>query len=342
MATVSDVAEKAGVSVSTASRVLSGRGYAAPETRRLVLEAARELGFVPNRIARSLRTRETHMIGLLIGDVENPFYSSIASNVESVTRAAGYNVVLCNSDDDPEIERELLTLLQGMRVDGLIVTPTLKNRTHLSHMLERGIVIVQIDRKVEGLEADAILVDNEGCAQAAIEHLIAAGHTRIGMLPGDLDVPTAQERLAGYRKALENHGLPVNKKLIKPGSFHREHAVEDAMELVRSDPQPTALLTANNLLAEAALIALADAGLTVPQDMSLIAFDNVPWMRLTKPPLTTVRQPVADMAQSAAELMLRRLGGEGETTPSTVVFQAELVERASVARVGAAVKAVPT
>ena len=340
MATVSDVAKRAGVSVSTASRVLSGRGYAAPETRRLVLDTARELGFVPNRIARSLRTQETHMIGLLIGDVENPFYSAIASNVESVTRASGYNVVLCNSDDDAAIEREFLTLLQSMRVDGLIVTPTLKNRKHLRGMLDRGIVIVQIDRKVEGLEADAILIDNQGGARTAVEHIIAAGHSRIGMLSGDPDVSTAQERLAGFRKALADHGIAVDEDLIKPGSFHREHAIEDAIELVTATPAPTAILAANNLLAEAALIGIAESGLKVPDDISLVGFDSVPWMRVTNPPLTAVRQPVADMAHSAAELLLRRLRGEGEKTPNTVVFQADLVERASVAHL-TPTKAVP-
>ena len=128
MATIADVAKKAGVSVSTAARVLSGRGYAAAETRRLVLEAAKDLGYVPNQIARSLRTRQTQMVGLLIGDVENFFYSVLAKNVESVAKGAGYHVVLCNSDDDPEIEREYLKLLDAMRVDALIVTPTSRNR----------------------------------------------------------------------------------------------------------------------------------------------------------------------------------------------------------------------
>ncbi len=330
MATVSDVAERAGVSVSTASRVLSGRGYAAPETRQKVLRAARELGFVPNRIARSLRTRETRLIGLLVGDVENPFYSAIASNVESVAGAAGYNVVLCNSNDEPERERELLTLLQGMRVDGLIVTPTLRNRRALSHLLDRGIVIVQVDRKVQGLEADAILVDNEGGAHAAVEHIVSAAHTNIGMLTGDVEVPTAQQRLAGYKRALEEHGIPLRDELIKLGSFRREHAVEDAVDLIKSTPEPTAILAANNLLAEAALIALAEAGLRVPDDMSLVAFDDVPWMRVTNPPITTVRQPVGDMARGAAELVLRRLGERGLGTPTTVVFQAELLTRGSV------------
>lgn len=332
MATVADVARKAGVSVSTAARVLSGRGYAAEETRRLVLEAAKELGYVTNQIARSLRTRQTRMIGLLIGDVENSFYSTIAKNVESVAKAAGYHVVLCNSDDDPEIEREYLQLLDGMRVDALIVTPTAKNRRRLARLIETGVVIVQADRRVEGLDADAIVVDNEAGSASAVEHLVDAGHVRIGILAGELGVQTADQRLAGYRRALKEHGIAISEALIKSGSFHREHAVEDALELIRAKPAPTAIFATNNILAEATLVALDQEGLRVPRDLSVVAFDDVQWMSMVEPPLTAVRQPVADMARSAAELALRRLREGREERPSTMVFRTELVERGSVAQ----------
>src|ERR671937_308174 len=305
MVTIADVAKHAGVSVSTAARVLSGRGYASDETRRIVLEAARALGYVPNQIARSLRTRRTRTIGLLIGDVENSFYSTIAKNVESVATRAGYHVVLCNSDDEPEVEREYLRLLDGVRVDG----------------------------RVEGLEADAILVDNEAGGYSGVEHLIEAGHDRIGILAGDVNVLTASQRLAGYERALKEHALPVRRELIKVGSFHREHAIEDATELIGVEPRPTAIFAANNILAEACLIALADLGLRVPRDMSVVGFDDVPWMGMVNPPLTTVRQPVADVARSAAELMLRRLEGDGQAQPSTQVFRTELLVRGSVAAV---------
>lgn len=333
MATIADVAKRAGVSVSTAARVLSGRGYAAEDTRRLVLEAAKELGYVPNQIARSLRTRRTRMIGLLIGDVENAFYSTIAKNVESVAKHAGYHVVLCNSNDDPDLEREYLKLLEGMHVDGLIVTPTLRNRRHLAHLLQKDIVIIQIDRKVDRLGADAILVDNEPGAHAAVTHIISAGHSNIGILPGDLDVPTARQRLTGYERALKEHGIPIRQQLVKAGSFHREHAIEDATDLIRARPAPTAIFAANNILAEASLMALADMGMKVPRDMSLVAFDEVQWMGMVTPPVTTVRQPAADMARSAAELMLRRLREDGQGPPSTIVFRTELLVRGSVAPV---------
>jgi LacI family transcriptional regulator len=333
VATVADVARAAGVSVSTAARVLSRNGYASDATRRVVLEAARDLGYVPNQIARSLRTKQTRLVGLLIGDVENTFYSVIARNVESAAKDAGYHVVLCNSDDDPKIEREYLQLLEGMHVDALIVTPTSKNRRHLARFIQEGIVVVQVDRRIEGLQADAVLVDNEAGAASAVSHLIAAGHSRIGILTGELEVTTASERLTGYERALKDHGIAVRPSLVRSGSFHREHAIEDATALIRSKPAPTAIFAANNILAEGALIALEQQRLRVPRDVSIVAFDDLRWMSMVEPPLTTVRQPVADMARSAAELALRRLGDGFEGRPSTVVFHTELIERGSVASV---------
>jgi len=343
VATVTDVAMKAGVSVSTAARVLSRNGYASEATRRRVLEAAKDLGYVPNQIARSLRTRRTRLIGLLIGDVENSFYSVIARHVESVAKDAGYHVVLCNSDDEPEIEREYLKLLEGMHVDALIVTPTSKNRRDLKHLQEKEIVIVQVDRRVEGLHADAIVVDNEAGAASAVTHLIEAGHSLIGILTGELTVPTARQRLAGYERALEEHGIEIRPELIRSGSFHRDHAIEDATALIGAMPTPTAIFAANNLLAEGLLVALAQQGLRVPRDLSVVSFDDLEWMSMVDPPLTTVRQPTRDMARGAAELVLRRLRDGTTETPTTVVFRTELVERKSVAplRKAKVVKATP-
>jgi LacI family transcriptional regulator len=331
VATVADVASAAGVSISTAARVLSGTGYASEETRRVVLDAARDLGYVPNQIARSLRTKQTRMVGLLIGDVENSFYSVIARNVESATKDAGYHVVLCNSDDDPKIEREYLQLLEGMHVDALIVTPTSKNRRYLARFIQEGIVVVQVDRRIEGLPADAVLVDNEAGAASAVSRLVEAGHTRIGILTGELEVSTASQRLEGYERALKEHGITIRPSLVRSGSFHRDHAVEDATALIRAKPTPTAIFAANNILAEATLMALDQQRLRVPRDVSVVAFDDVQWMEMVEPPVTTVRQPVADMARSAAELALRRLRDGFEGRPSTVVFHTELVERGSVA-----------
>jgi LacI family transcriptional regulator len=331
MATVANVAQRAGVSVATAGRVLSGSGYASEEARRAVLNAAREIGYVPNQIARSLRTRRTQLAGLLIGDVENSFYSSIAKNVESVAKDAGYHVVLCNSNDDAATEKEYLQLLEGMRVDGIIITPSGRNASYLRRLGEKGTTIVQIDRRVDGLKADAILLDNAAGARLAVSHLIDAGHSRIGILTGPKDLLTARDRLAGYEQSLSEHGIPIAEELIRAGSFLHDHAVEVATELLRLDPPPTAIFAANNVLAEGCFVALSAAGMKVPKDMSVVAFDDVPWMSMVNPQLTAVRQPVADMARSAAEVLLRRLREEGQLSPSTSVFQSELIVRGSVA-----------
>jgi LacI family transcriptional regulator len=336
VATIADVAQRAGVSVSTAARVLSGSGYAGEQTRQRVLQAAEELGYVANHVARSLRLRRTNMIGLLIADVENSFYSVIAKGVESVCKAAGYHVVLCNSSDDPDEETAYLRVLEGIRVDGLIITPTSHNRRQLERLRQKGIVIVQIDRRVEGLRSDAILVDNEAGAAHAVSHLIAAGHSRIGIITGPLDVTTGKERLQGYERALEEHGIRKHSSLARTGSFRRDHAIQDAQELITAEPRPTAIFAANNILAEACLFALADRGLRVPRDVSLVAFDDTPWMRMVNPPVTTIRQPTPDMAHSAAELLLRRLRSPSAEPPATMVFHTELVVRDSVAPVSKA------
>src|SRR5215467_1422464 len=331
MVTVANVAQRAGVSVATAGRVLSGSGYASEEARRAVLEAARDIGYVPNQIARSLRTRRTQLAGLLIGDVENSFYSAIAKNVESVAKDAGYHVVLCNSNDDPATEEEYLQLLEGMRVDGIVITPTGRNQAYMRRLVEKGTVIVQIDRQTEGLKADVIVLDNKEAARVAVSHLITAGHSRIGILTGPLDLLTARERLAGYQQALTEHGIQARADLIRAGSFLHDHAMEAAAALLTLSPVPTAIFAANNVLAEGCLQALSRAGMKVPHDMSIVAFDDVPWMSMISPPLTAVRQPVADMARSAAELLLRRLREGAPVSPSTSVFQSELIVRDSVA-----------
>ncbi len=331
MATVVDVAKLAGVSASTASRVFSGRGYVANQTRQKVLQAAKELGYTPNHIARSLRLHRTKMIGLLISDVENAFYSTIAKNVESAAKEAGYHVVLCNSNDDPEEETEYLNLLEMIQVEGLILTPTAKNHQVLVRLQQKGISVVQIDRQVEGLHADAILVDNEAGAASAVSHLIEAGHERIGILSGSVEVTTGKQRLAGYERALREHGIPLQPELVRSGSFRHDHAIEDARALINIDPAPTAIFAANNILAEACLSVFAELGITVPCDISLVAFDDIKWMSMKKPLITTVHQPIAEMARSAAALLLKRLKNPDPMPPNEMIFQPTLIIRESVA-----------
>ena len=329
--TIGDVAASAGVAVATVTRVLSGRGYASAAARAKVLAAADEIGYVPNVIARNLRLQKSDAIGLLIADVENGFYSSIAKHVEAVAMAAGHSIVLCNSNDDPTRERQYLDLLEGIRVAGVILTPTGGNRRRLEQMQRDGIKIVQVDREVHHLAADVVLVDNERGAFEAVSALIDAGHSRIGLLAGRPQVVTGSGRSEGYMRALREHGLAVDPHLVRGTSFRRDHAVEEARSLLALDPPVTAIFAANNVLAEGCLLAIKEAGLRVPEDISVVAFDDVEWMRMLDHPVTAVRQPVADIARTAARMMIRRLGESNDIeAPATIMFRAELVNRESI------------
>ena len=328
--TIGDVAAEAGVAVATAARVLSGNGYASASARTKVLGAADRIGYVPNVIARNLRLQKSDAIGLLIADVENGFYSSIAKHVESIATAHGHSIILCNSSDDPAKEREYLELLEGIRVAGVILTPTGGNRRRLEQMQRDGIAIVQVDREVHHLSADLVLVDNERGAYEGVSALIEAGHTRIGLLAGRPQVITGSARSEGYVRALRDHGLQPVPELVRGTSFRRDHAVEEARALLELDPPVTAIFAANNVLAEGCMLALKEAGLRVPTDVSLVAFDDVEWMRMLDRGITAVRQPIVDIARTAANMMIRRLDGEETGAAATVMFRAELVERDSV------------
>lgn len=328
--TVDDIAAKAGVSPSSVSRVLTGRGYASESTRRRVLEAAGELGYTPNRIAQSLRSKQTRTLGLIIADVENYFYSQIAKGVESVAKEAGYHVVLCNTNDDPSDERYYLDLLAGQRVDGLIITPTACNRGKLEDLIKRGMPIVQIDRRIEKLLGDAVLVDNAKGAFHAVKHLIQHGHKRIGLLAGGIDVTTGRQRLRGYEQALREHNLPVDASFIRAGSFLRDTAADAVHALLNTSPRPTAIFAANNILAETCMFTLSELGIRVPNDISVVAFDDPLWMRMIDCPLTTVAQPTPDMTRVAAEMLLRRISEKSRSDPVTIVLEPTLQLRKSV------------
>jgi LacI family transcriptional regulator len=330
--TIGDVAAAAGVGVATAARVLSGRGYASAGARTKVLAAVEQTGYVPNVIARNLRLQKSNAIGLLIADVENGFYSSIAKHVESVAKAHGHSIILCNSNDDPAEELQYLALLESIRVAGVILTPTGGNRRRLEQMQRDGIVVVQVDREVRRLAADLVIVDNESGAYDAVSALLDAGHTRIGLLAGRPQVITGSARTEGYARALREHGLEPDQELMRGTSFRHDHAVEEARALLALDPPVTAIFAENNVLAEGCMLALSEADLHVPRDVSLVAFDDVDWMRMLDRGITAVRQPVVDIARTAAKLMIRRLEGEETGAPATVTFHAELIWRDSIGR----------
>jgi LacI family transcriptional regulator len=317
--TMRDVAVRAGVSLKTVSRVINGEAGVAVATATRVGDAVAELGFQRNDLARSLRQgRTSSTLGLVIEDVSNPFYSSIAQAVEEAARVRGYLLITGSCEEDPERERELVQALLRRRVDALLLVPASRDHTYLG--LSGGTPVVFLDRPPVGIEADCVLLDNLGGARAATEHLIARGHERIALVADPDELYTAAERLAGYRHALTAAGLPVRDELVRLGVHDAERAEAVVRELLAL--RPTALFTGNNRLTVGALRALRGTD----EQVALVGFDDFELADLLG--TTVVRHDSHRMGRHAAALAFDRLDG-GEHPPQRVVVPTELVVRGS-------------
>ncbi|WP_433871427.1 LacI family DNA-binding transcriptional regulator [Saccharopolyspora sp. CA-218241] len=329
MATISDVAHRAGVSTATVSRALNGKSTVDPELAARVQSAAAELGYRPNGPARNLRKQATAVLALIISDVENPFFTAVARGVEDVAHAAGYSLVLCNSDDEPAKEREYIDVALQERVAGILLTPT--GDADSAELLARyALPVVAVDRPLPDSTGDAVLVDSRRAAEQAVLHLAEQGYRRIGCLTGPRGVLTADDRLAGYRGGLRAAGLAGSDELVRRSEF-RATGAEAAARSLLAEAAPDALLVANNAMAVGVLAALAELGRRPGRDVGVVAFDDAPWTTLIDPPLTVVAQPAYDMGALAARLLLDRIAGaRGEVSTSTL--SAHLVPRGSSTR----------
>ncbi|ACI18412.1 LacI family DNA-binding transcriptional regulator [Dictyoglomus thermophilum] len=307
--TMKDVARLAGVSISTVSHVINKTRYVEPETREKVYQAIKTLGYRPNILASSLRKRVTNTIGLIISNITNLFYPEVVRGVEDLLAKYNYNLILCNSDEDVEKEKNYIEVLFSRRVDGLIITPSKSSETreNLDLFREKNIPVVLVDRKIEGLEEDVVLADNIEGTYEAISYLISLGHKRIGIITGPLDTTTGCERLEGYLKALEDKGIKKDDNLIYEGDFKKEGGYKGVEALLNINNPPTAIFTSNNLMALGALKKITELGLKIPQDLSLISFDDMDWFPYFSPPLTAVYQPAYELGETAVKLLFERL-----------------------------------
>lgn len=331
-ATLRDVALHARVSLATASRAVSGGGYVSAATRRRVQSAMRELGYKPHAAARSLKLQRTNTIGLIITDIVNPFYAQVASGVLDAARRLGYHVILSATDEDAVLEREYLEVLMEKRVDGILAVPTERNVRQWKEARALGIRIVLIDRDVAGLsDADVVLVDNVKGSHDATAHLIELGHRRIGFIGGPTTTTTGEGRLHGYLAALRDAGIAVDQDLVRIGTFKRQSGSEMAQQLLALDHPPSAVFATNNVLGESALFTIREHGLSVPDHISFIMFDDVPWASLTTPALTVVAQPTYRLGVMAVEQLIQHLHETEKVQHRRVVavLQPELVVRAS-------------
>ena len=332
MPTITDVAREARVSASTVSHVINETRYVSDEVKQRVHAAMEALNYQPNVIARSLRTRETLTVGVVVSDVTNPFFTSIVRAIEDEVLKQGYNIILCDTDEKPEREQAYLRLLMGRRVDGLIVAPSSGNADLLRSAIESGLPVVLLDRSIPGLTADVVLSDNESGAFDAVSYLIGMGHRRIGIIAGRLEVSTGADRMAGYVRAIRTHGIPVDESLIEVAKFKRDIAYDKTMKMLNRAEPPTALFVCNNVMTAGTMAALKAAGKKVPDDISVIGFDDSEWAALMDPPLTVVAQPIVELGTRAAQTLMRRISRGRVKTPRAVVLKPELILRDSCAR----------
>lgn len=313
-----DVARRAKVNISTVSRVINATGKIGDDTRVRVLAVMRELGYKPNRVARRLRATEatTNLIGLIIPNIQNPFFADLARGVEDVAYRNNFAVLLCNYDEDEEKEKFYLDVMQSESVDGIILPPIHEHDPAVLQVVRNGVPVVCVDRSLAAGNLDKIEVDNFSGAVQAVDHIIAQGHRRIGLIGGPADSSTGRERLRGYKSALAHAGIPLRAELMKTGDYKQDSGQVLAHELLSLPNPPTALFVCNGLMLVGALEAVAARGLKMPRQIGIVGFDELPLASVFNPPLTVVRQPAYEVGKCAAELLLKRIEDPGRPATS--------------------------
>jgi LacI family transcriptional regulator len=326
--TMAEVAREAGVSAMTVSRVINDKGDVSPDTRQRVLDVIERLAYRPSSIARGLATQRTGTLGLVIPDVANPFFAGVARGAEQVAYAQGYNVFLCNTEEDPQRELAVLASLEEKRVDGLVLCSSRLGEDELQSVVSRYAAVVLVNRRLEGNGIRSVLMDDEGGGRLAAQHLLQAGHRAVGFLAGPAASHSGRERKAGYRAALELASVPYRSAWVRNCDPTVGGGQKAGNELLSAHPELTALFCYNDLVAVGAVQACIVLGRQVPADVAIVGYDDIPLAALVTPPLTTCRVPRYELGAQAVRLLLRQIAGGTDDT-GEIVLEPELVIRAS-------------
>lgn len=325
-----DVAARAGVSTATVSRVLADHPHVRADVRQRVHAAIDELGYQPSRVARSLRGQNAAIIGVLISDIQNPFFTHLVRAVEDGAYARQQAIFLCNTDEDLAKEQLYLRLMMAEKVAGVVVCPASEQGETLAPLLTAGIPVVTVDRRVYGVEVDSVLVDNITASASLVRHAIHDGHRRIAAILPPLVNTTGRQRHEGYLSALHAAGLPVDADLVRSDAPREESGYRLTAELLALPQPPTALFTGNNMLTVGAMRCLQEHGITIPDTMALLGFDDLDWMSLVHPRLTVVAQPTYELGRTALHLLHQRI--DAPTLPVRhLVLPPQLIIRQSCA-----------
>jgi LacI family transcriptional regulator len=331
--TLNDIALKAGVSVSTVSRVLNNKARnnrISHETKQIVLKAAEDLSYRPNELARGLRLKKTNTIGLVVPDISNPFFAYVTRMIQKYAHQFGYSLIVCNTDENLRTEIEHTNLLRNKGVDGFIIMPVGVDYAHIEDLLKNDIPIILLDRSFDELSTNTVVVDNYSGSYEAIQHLIDMGHRRIAIVQGLPNTSTNNERVKGYIDALADNKITIDHKLIVGKDFRQENGYVETKLLLNLGNPPTAIFTTSDLITLGALQAITEEKLNIPDDISLVSFDDIEFAPYLLSPLTVVRQPRELMGEVAVKLLIEELQLSNKGQKKKIVLKPNLVIRKSV------------
>lgn len=323
--TIKDVAKRAGVSTATVSRVINGDPRISSKTKEKVLISIRELDYKINNIARSLKTNKTHTIGFICPELANTFFMTVAKGVEDELRKYGYSVIVCNSNESVEEEKERITLLLEKCVDGVIIIPASHSGSHFKYLTEQGIPVVLADRLVEDFSSDAVLVDNINGSYAVIEHLINSGYRRIGYIGGDIRLTSAKERDEGYKRALRDYLIPIDDNIIKYGDYHKQSGYDKMRELMEEKDPPEIVFISNYYMHVGATKFLIEQKEANRRNVAIASFDDMELASLLEFCKVLVSQPMLEIGNKAAGMLIQRINDSKDHEPQIIRLKTQLI-----------------
>jgi LacI family transcriptional regulator len=329
MPTIRDVARRAGVAPITVSRVINNAGYVGEETRIRVEQAIAELQYIPNTLSQSLRFKKTNIIALIVSDITNPFWTTVTRGVEDATSEHGLSVILCNTDEKQDKLENYVNLLLQRQTDGFLLVPIDSDPGVIERIKSRDVPVVVLDRSMPNVEVDVVRSDSEGGSYELVNYLISQGHRRIAILSGPEAIATSRQRVIGYEHALQANGLPIDENLMPYGEFKQEAGYNMVRQVMQTAEPPTAIYAGNNLIAVGVLKALHELGLRVPEDISVVTFDDLPFFVPPHPFLTLAAQSPYELGRQAAQKLIARLTGKGSNHYQETVLPVEIIIRQS-------------
>lgn len=330
MATIKEVANRAGVSTATVSRVLNRNYPVSKAAYEKVMQAVAEVDYRPNIIAKSLKTNKTYMIGLVVPDISNPYFMSIAKGVENVISPHGYTLTMCSTDEDQNKELRILNALNDKRLDYVILASSLTESRELNRLIQKGLKIIMVDTMVDDLAVDFVVENNRQASAELVEYALRLGHQKVGIVNGIAGISTAMERFLGYQDALRKYGISYQAKYTVSGGYYRDIAYRKVKQMLYQNQKdlPTLIYATNNQMAEGTMIAVKETGLKIPDDISLLSFGEIVLPELIEPKLTVINQNSELMGTKVGEVLIRRLEAGScphkkkiYTTPSSLMIR---------------------